>query len=159
MPNDVEYMQLALDEAYTSAVADEVPIGAVLVYKDAVLARSGNRTMRDNDPTAHAEILVLREAARTLGNHRLTGTVLYVTVEPCAMCAGAIVQSRIARLVYGAADPKAGACESLYRLVSDPRLNHRVPVTSEVLATECGEVLKEFFQERRAFRKLDEDST
>ena len=107
-----------------------------------------------NDPTAHAERLVLAWAGRSLGTWRLEDCVLYVTLEPCIMCAGAIVLSRIKRLVYGADDPKAGGCASLYRLVSDPRLNHRCQVTSGVMARECGEVLKEFFQERRAFRKV-----
>jgi len=107
MPDDLYYLQLALDDARASAAAGEVPIGAVLVHNDAVLVRSGNRTIRDNDPTAHAEIIVIREAARLLGNYRLAGTVLYVTLEPCAMCAGAIVQARVSRLVYAADDPKA----------------------------------------------------
>ena len=102
MPDDLYYLQLALDDARASAAAGEVPIGAVLVHNDAVLVRSGNRTIRDNDPTAHAEIIVIREAARLLGNYRLAGTVLYVTLEPCAMCAGAIVQARVSRLVYAA---------------------------------------------------------
>jgi tRNA(adenine34) deaminase len=149
MPDDLEYMQLALDEAYTSALADEVPIGAVLVYKDAVLARSGNRTMRDNDPTAHAEILVLREAARVLGNHRLSGTVLYVTLEPCAMCAGAIVQARVSRLVYGADDPKGGAFRSCFELLTSPKLNHQVEVTPGLLADDATALLQTFFASRR----------
>ena len=118
MPHDLHFLQLALDEARASAAAGEVPIGAVLVQNVAVLARSGNRTIRDNDPTAHAEIVVLREAARLLGNYRLSGTVLYVTLEPCAMCAGAIVQARVPRLVYAADDPKGGAFRSCFELLT-----------------------------------------
>ena len=134
MPDDLYYMQLALDEARASAAAGEVPIGAVLVHNDTVLARSGNRTIRDNDPTAHAEIIVIREAARLLGNYRLAGTVLYVTLEPCAMCAGAIVQARVPRLVYAADDPKGGAFRSCFELLTSPKLNHQVEVTSGILA-------------------------
>jgi tRNA(adenine34) deaminase len=133
----------------------EVPVGAVVVRAGRILAQSFNLRETLHDPTAHAERLALTWAGRSLGSWRLDGCVLYVTLEPCAMCAGAIVHSRIARLVYGATDPKAGACESLFQLVSDTRLNHRVPITAGVLAGECGDVLKEFFQERRLFRKLE----
>ena len=133
----------------------EVPVGAVVVRAGRILAQSFNLRETLHDPTAHAERLALTWAGRVLGSWRLDGCVLYVTLEPCAMCAGAIVHSRIARLVYGAIDPKAGACESLFQLVSDTRLNHRVPITAGVLAGECGDVLKEFFQERRLFRKLE----
>jgi tRNA(adenine34) deaminase len=127
----------------------------VVVRAGRILAQSFNLRETLQDPTAHAERLALTWAGRAVGSWRLEGCVLYVTLEPCAMCAGAIIHSRIARLVYGATDPKAGACESLFRLVSDTRLNHRVPITAGVLARECGDVLKEFFQQRRDFRKLE----
>lgn len=149
MPDDLQFMQLALEEALASAEAGEVPIGAVLVQNNVVLARSGNRTIRDNDPTAHAEMVVLREAARTLGNYRLAGTILYVTLEPCSMCAGAVVQARVPRLVYGADDPKGGAVRSCFEILSHPRLNHHVEVTSGVLAADCAAILQSFFAERR----------
>src|SRR5208282_4358774 len=134
MADDLHFLQLALDEARASAAGGEVPIGAVLVQDDAVLARSGNRTIRDNDPTAHAEIVVIREAARLLRNYRLSGTVLYVTIEPCAMCAGAIVQARVPRVVYGCDDPKGGAVRSCFEILTHPRLNHQVEVTSGMLS-------------------------
>jgi tRNA(adenine34) deaminase len=146
---DIAFMQEALKEARSAAAAEEVPIGAVLVHDGRVIARSGNRTMRDCDPTAHAEIIVLREAARVLGNYRLAGTTLYVTVEPCSMCAGAMIQARIPRLVYGADDPKGGAIRTCFQLLSDSRLNHRVEVTFGVLADECSATIQTFFAERR----------
>jgi tRNA(adenine34) deaminase len=147
--SDIAFMQEALAEARSAAAAGEVPIGAVLVHLGKILARSGNRTIRDCDPTAHAEINVLREAARALGNYRLADTTLYVTVEPCSMCAGAMVQARIRRLVYGADDPKGGAVRTCFQILSDPRLNHQVEVTSGVLASECAAVIQSFFAERR----------
>jgi tRNA(adenine34) deaminase len=149
MPDDVEFMQLALAEARASAVAGEVPIGAVMVREGAVLARSGNRTIRDNDPTAHAEIIVVREAARILGNYRLAGTTLYVTLEPCAMCAGAVVQARVARLVYAADDPKGGAFRSCFNILANAQLNHSVDVTPGVMAAESASLLQSFFAARR----------
>ncbi len=149
MPDDLHFLRLALDEARASGTAGEVPIGAVLVQNETVLARSGNRTIRDNDPTAHAEIVVLREGARLLGNYRLAGTVLYVTLEPCAMCAGAIVQARVPRLVYGADDPKGGAVRSCFELLASPKLNHQVEVTCGVLAGESAALLQSFFVSRR----------
>jgi tRNA(adenine34) deaminase len=155
---DEAMMARALELAREASRLGEVPVGAVVVCAGRVLAQAHNQRETLRDPTAHAERLALTWAGGVVGTWRLDHCVLYVTLEPCAMCAGAIVQSRLARLVYGATDPKAGACESLYRLVSDPRLNHRVPITAGVLADECGEVLKEFFQERRAFRKLDIES-
>jgi tRNA(adenine34) deaminase len=148
-------MSRALELAREARNMGEVPVGAVVVRAGRILAQSFNLRETLHDPTAHAERLALTWAGRSLGSWRLDGCVLYVTLEPCAMCAGAIVHSRIARLVYGATDPKAGACESLFQLVSDTRLNHRVPITAGVLAGECGDVLKEFFQERRLFRKLE----
>lgn len=147
MPDDLYYMQLALDEA--SAAVGEIPIGAVLVHNGAVLARSGNRTIRDNDPTAHAEMIVLREASRLLGNYRLAGTALYVTLEPCAMCAGAIVQARVPRLVYAADDPKGGAFRSCFELLTSPKLNHQVVVTPGILAEDSAALLQSFFTSRR----------
>jgi tRNA(adenine34) deaminase len=147
-------MAQALAMAHEARNLGEVPVGAVVVRRGRILAQAHNLRETLSDPTAHAERLALAWAGRSLGTWHLEDCVLYVTLEPCIMCAGAIVQSRIERLVYGAADPKAGACTSLYRLVSDARLNHRCPITAGVMATECGEVLKEFFQERRAFRKV-----
>lgn len=150
MPDsDISFMQEALKEAHAAAAADEVPIGAVLVHKDRIIACSGNRTLRDCDPTAHAEIIVLREAAHILGNYRLADTTLYVTVEPCSMCAGAMIQARIPRLVYGANDPKGGAVRTCFQLLSDSRLNHQVEVTTGVLAEECAAAIQSFFAERR----------
>src|SRR5215469_4616440 len=149
MPDDLQFMQLALDEARASGEAGEVPIGAVLVQNNAVLARGGNRTIRDNDPTAHAEIVVLREAARAIGNFRLNGAALYVTLEPCIMCAGAMIQARIARLIYGADDPKGGAARTCFQVLTDARLNHEVEFTPEVLAEASASLLREFFAARR----------
>jgi tRNA(adenine34) deaminase len=149
MTDDLECMQLALAEARASAQAGEVPIGAVILREGAVLARSGNRTIRDQDPTAHAEIVVLREAARILGNYRLSGTTLYVTLEPCAMCAGAIVQARVPRVVYGADDPKGGAFRSCFNILINAQLNHFVDVTPGLLGAESASLLQSFFTARR----------
>jgi tRNA(adenine34) deaminase len=149
MEDKVQFMQEALAESRVAAAAAEVPIGAVLVRDGKILARSGNRTIRDCDPTAHAEIIVLREAARLLGNYRLADTTLYVTIEPCSMCAGAIIQARVPRLVYGADDPKGGAVRSCFEILSHPRLNHQVEVTSGVLAADCAAIIQSFFAERR----------
>jgi len=142
-------MQEALKEARAAAAAGEIPIGAVLVQEGKIIARSGNRTIRDRDPTAHAEMIVLREGARVLGNYRLAGTTLYVTIEPCSMCAGAMIQARVPRLVYGADDPKGGAVRTCFQILSDERLNHQVEVTYGVLAEECAAVIQGFFAERR----------
>jgi tRNA(adenine34) deaminase len=149
MEADIQYMQGALAEARAAAEAGEVPIGAVLVHDGKILARAGNRTIRDGDPTAHAEIVVLREVARLLGNYRLADTTLYVTIEPCSMCAGAIIQARVPRLVYGADDPKGGAVRSCFQILSHPRLNHQVEITSGILAADCAAILQSFFAERR----------
>ena len=146
---DLTFMRSALEEARAAARRGEVPVGAVLAVNGEIVARAGNRTIRDCDPTAHAEIIVLREAAQTVRNHRLLDSTLYVTIEPCAMCAGAILQARIARLVYGADDPKAGAVRSCFTLLSDPRLNHRAEVESGVEAEASVALLREFFAERR----------
>jgi len=150
MEADIQFMQAAIDEARAAAAAGEVPIGAVMVHEGKIVARSGNRTIHDVDPTAHAEIVVLREAARVLGNYRLAGTTLYVTVEPCSMCAGAMIQARVARLVYGADDPKGGAVRSCFEVLTHPRLNHHVEITSGVLAGDCATILQLFFAERRS---------
>lgn len=142
-------MQAALEEARRAEADGEVPVGAVVVHEGRIIARGRNRTETLPDATAHAEILALRQAAAELGSWRLPGCSLYVTLEPCAMCAGALVLSRIDRLVYGADDPKAGMCGSLDNVVQDPRLNHRVEVERGVLAEECGELLRAFFRRRR----------
>jgi tRNA(adenine34) deaminase len=149
MEADTRFMQEALAEARAAAAASEVPIGAVLVHDGKLLVRSGNRTIRDCDPTAHAEIVVLREAARLLANYRLADTTLYVTIEPCSMCAGAIIQARVPRLVYGADDPKGGAVRSCFEMLTHPRLNHKVEVTGGVLAADCAAAIQSFFSERR----------
>ncbi len=147
--NDVEYMRLALEQARAAATAGEVPVGAVLVMGDRVMARAANRTIADCDPTAHAEMIALRAAARELGNYRLGGATLYVTIEPCSMCAGAMVQARIARLMYGCDDPKGGAVRSCFAVLDHPMLNHRVEVTSGVLAEECAAAIQAFFAAHR----------
>lgn len=143
--SDEGWMRAALAEARLAERRGEVPIGAVVIRGEQELARAHNRRERDKDPLAHAEILAIREAARAVGEWRLAGSVLYVTLEPCAMCAGALVNSRIERLVFGARDPKAGFCGSLGNLVQDARLNHGLAVTEGVLAEECGELLSSFF--------------
>jgi len=146
---DARWMAIALEEARNGGSQGEVPVGAVVVCGDALIARNHNRTRQLADPTAHAEILALREAAEKVGDWRLTDCTLYVTLEPCAMCAGAIVLGRIARLVFAAEDPKAGMCGSLENLVQDPRLNHRVPTSIGVMADESTALLRDFFKERR----------
>jgi len=142
-------MKSALDEAHAAGSRGEVPIGAIVVLNEKIVASAGNRTILDCDPTAHAEVIALREAARKIGNHRLLGTTLYATVEPCAMCAGAMIQARISRLVYGADDPKAGAVRSCFSILKHEKLNHRVDVTSGVLAEKSVELLRAFFEARR----------
>lgn len=144
------WMRLALREAARAGRAGEVPVGAVLVGADGVaIARGHNRPAAAHDPTAHAEVVTLRRAGRRLGNYRLPGTTLYVTVEPCAMCAGALVQARVARVVFGAPDPKGGAARTLYRILDDPRLNHRAEVIGGVLEAECRGMIQKFFRARR----------
>lgn len=142
-------MRAALDEARRGLEAGEVPVGAVVVLDGAIVARAHNAPIALADPTAHAEILALREAGRKTGNYRLPGATLYVTVEPCAMCCGAALHARVARVVYGAADPKAGAVESLHRLLDDARVNHRVAATGGVRAAEAAALLREFFETKR----------
>ncbi len=146
---DLEYLQMALDEAIAAGEAGEVPVGAVLVYDGKVLARSQNRVLRDSDPTAHAEVIALRAAGRSLGNYRLNGCSLFVTLEPCSMCAGALVHARVDRVVYATADPKAGAAGSVLTVINHPRLNHQMQLDSGLLAEESSELLKAFFRERR----------
>jgi tRNA(adenine34) deaminase len=146
---DLMMMRIALDEARAALSRGDVPIGAVVTKDDDVLARAANARERDQDPTAHAEVLALRSAAQRLSTWRLEGCTLYVTLEPCAMCAGALVLARVDRLVFGAKDDKAGFASSLGDLVRDPRLNHAVEVESGVLAEECGELVRSFFRERR----------
>jgi tRNA(adenine34) deaminase len=143
-------MRMALREAERAAREGEVPVGAILVSGGRVLARAHNRSIHLHDPSAHAEILALRRAAKKLGNYRMEGCVLYVTIEPCAMCAGAVVQARLQRLVFGAPDPKAGAGGSVLNVLEHPRLNHQPVVTPGVLAEECSAVLREFFRRKRA---------
>jgi len=142
-------MQMALEEAQKAGEEGEVPVGAVLVFEGQVIARGHNRPIGLSDPTGHAEILTLRAAAAATGNYRLPRSTLYVTLEPCVMCAGALVQGRVSRVVYGADDPKSGGVRSLYTILSDERLNHRVEVRSGVLLEECREALRRFFRERR----------
>ncbi|MCA9237378.1 MAG: tRNA adenosine(34) deaminase TadA [Planctomycetales bacterium] len=146
---DDRFMQMALAEARIAADEDETPVGAVIVHDGVVIAAAHNQREQLHDPTAHAEMIAITQAAEALGNWRLSGCTLYVTLEPCPMCAGAIVQARIPRVVYGADDPKAGAARSLYELLNDPRLNHRCDVTHGVLAEPCGEVLRQFFRAKR----------
>jgi tRNA(adenine34) deaminase len=147
--DDQQFMQAALDEARAAAERSEVPVGSVVVVGGRIIARAGNRTIADCDPTAHAEIVALRKAAAAVANYRLVDATLYVTIEPCAMCAGAMIQARIARLVYGADDPKSGAVSSCLSVLDHPQLNHRVDVTSRVLHNEAAALLKEFFSARR----------
>jgi tRNA(adenine34) deaminase len=149
MASDLEFMHLALAEARASAEAGEVPIGALLIHNGEVISKAGNRTIRDCDPTAHAEIIVLREAAQLLGNYRLPDTTLIVTLEPCAMCSGAIIQARVPRLIYAADDPKGGAFRSCFEILTSPKLNHRVEVIPGIRAEESAALLQAFFAGRR----------
>jgi tRNA(adenine34) deaminase len=146
---DELFMEEALREAHRALEAGEVPVGAVVVCGDKIVGRGSNRNLADSDPTAHAEIIALREAGAAIGNHRLEGCELFATIEPCAMCAGALVHARLKRLVYGADDPKAGAIISVMRVLNHPSLNHRMEVRSGVLAGRCAEVLQSFFRSRR----------
>lgn len=146
---DEEAMGLALEDGARAAALGDVPVGAVVLVAGQVVARAGNERQRRQDPTAHAEILALQAAATQLGSWRLSAATLVVTLEPCPMCAGALVAARLGRLVYGAADPKAGACGSLYNLCADPRLNHELPVTRGVLAAPAARMLEDFFRARR----------
>ena len=149
MPGDIDFMRSALEQAYRARAAGEVPVGAVLISGERVVADGANHPIASNDPTAHAEIEALRAGGQALGSYRLTDTTLYVTLEPCAMCAMAIVHARVRRLVFGAWDPRAGAAGSVTDIFALPGLNHRVDVFGGVLMEECGSLLREFFAERR----------
>ena len=159
MPTDHDFMKIALEEAQGAYCRGEVPVGAVLVREGNILARAHNSPIMRNDPSAHAEMLALRQAGEKFGNYRLTGAELYVTLEPCVMCAGAIVQARLSRVIFGARDPKCGAVISLYNILADERLNHQVEITEGILPEECGEIISRFFQQKRVtsppLRRLD----
>jgi tRNA(adenine34) deaminase len=147
------YMRMALAEAEAALAEDEVPVGAVIVHAERVIAAAHNQREQLRDPTAHAEMIAITQAAEALGSWRLEGCTMYVTLEPCPMCAGAVLQARVDALVYGAPDPKAGAVQTLYQLLADPRLNHRTQATGGVLLDECGAILTRFFQGRRRLGK------
>jgi len=146
---DQQFMKAAIEQAKIAEENGDVPIGAVIVYKNQIIAKACNQRQQLNDPTAHAEIIALTQAAAFVQNWRLNGCAMYVTLEPCPMCAGALVLARLDRLVYGCDDPKSGACGSIYNIVADERLNHRLQVTTGVLAEDCGAQLQSFFQQRR----------
>ena len=149
MTTDAHYMQLALELAQQAAAKSEVPVGAIIVKDGEIIGRGSNAPISTHDPTAHAEIIAMRQAAAHLGNYRLVDCALYVTLEPCAMCSGAVQHARLAKLVYGASDPKTGACGSVVDLMREPKLNHHTEVIGGVLAQECGETLSTFFKMRR----------
>lgn len=153
---DQDFMRAALDLARQAQERGEVPVGAVVVCDGKIIAGAANRNITDHDPSGHAEILALRQAGQVLGNHRLSACSLFVTIEPCAMCAGALVHARSERLVYGASDPKAGAVQSVMQVLNHPALNHRMEVTGGVLAEECSAVLQGFFRERRTVKEAKE---
>ena len=147
--DDAAWMQLALEQAVLAARAGEVPVGALVIKAGQIVGLGHNRTLLDNDPTAHAEIVALRQAAAKLGNYRLGGCEMFVTIEPCSMCAGALVHARLTRLVYGASDPKAGAVASVLQVLNHPSLNHKMEVKSGVLEGQCSELLQNFFRDKR----------
>ncbi len=149
MKTDLDYMQIALDLAHQAALMGEVPVGAIVVKDGLIIGRGSNSPIGLHDPTAHAEIMAMREAAAYLGNYRLVDCIMYVTLEPCAMCSGAMQHARIAKLVYGASDPKTGACGSVVNLMAEPKLNHHTEVLGGILALECGAGLSDFFRQRR----------
>ncbi len=157
MPADARkhehYMQLAIEQARQAKAAGDVPVGAVIVRDGQLVAAAHNQREQLRDPTAHAEMIAITQAAEAVGSWRLTGCTLYVTLEPCPMCAGAILQARLPQLIYGAADPKAGAVETLYRLLADPRMNHQTEVLAGLLGSECGKLLSDFFAEQRRLGK------
>jgi tRNA(Arg) A34 adenosine deaminase TadA len=154
MTDDLTYLRAAIAEAQAAEANGEVPVGAVVVHENKIIGRGQNRVLRDSDPTAHAEIVALREAGLVLKNYRLEDCILYATLEPCAMCAGAILHARITRLVYAAPDPKAGACGSVLAVMNHPQLNHKVEVASGLLADECSQMLTSFFLQRRGKKPL-----
>ncbi len=147
--DDAAWMELALEQARQAAASGEVPVGALVIRDGEIVGQGHNRNLLDNDPTAHAEIVALRQAAARLGNHRLGGCTVYATIEPCSMCAGALIHARVSRLVYGASDPKAGAAGSVLKVLNHPGLNHKMEVTSGVFADKCAELLQEFFRRKR----------
>ena len=147
--DDESWMEQALEQARLAAQAGEVPVGALVIKDGEIIGLGHNRNLLDHDPAAHAEIVALRQAAARLGNHRLTGCEMFVTIEPCAMCAGALVHARLARLVYGASDPKAGAAGSVLQVLNHPGLNHKIEIRSGVLAEKCSGILQKFFREKR----------
>ncbi len=149
-PSDEQWMEEALREAVSAQAAGEVPVGAIVVWEGHIVGRSGNRNLLDSDPTAHAEIVALRQAGKAVGNHRLVECEIFVTIEPCAMCSGAMVHARLKRLVYGADDPKAGAVHSVVSVLNHPGLNHRMDVKSGVLAGRSMELLQAFFRKKRS---------
>ncbi len=153
MTPDELWMEEALREAARAQAAGEVPVGAIVVCEGRIVGRGGNRNLLDNDPTAHAEIVALRQAGQAIGNHRLADCQMFVTIEPCTMCAGALVHARLQRLVYGAGDPKAGAVRSVLQVLNHPALNHRMEVTSGVLASRCMDLLQSFFREKRTTKE------
>lgn len=152
---DDDYMRIALDLAQQAAAAGEVPVGAIVVKNGEIIGRGSNAPINTHDPTAHAEIRAMRDAAQFLGNYRLVGCTLYVTLEPCAMCSGAIQHARIAKVIYGASDPKTGACGSVVNLMAEPKLNHHTEISGGILAAECGALLSSFFSARRKKVKAD----
>lgn len=151
--NDKEFMQIALSLAAEAGAKGEVPVGAIVVKDGAIVGRGSNAPISQHDPSAHAEIQAMRNAAKNLGNYRLVDCTLYVTLEPCAMCTGAIQHARIARLVFGASDPKTGACGSVINLMAEPKLNHHTEVTAGIMAEECGSLLSQFFASRRKLKQ------
>lgn len=155
---DNDFMQIALDLAQQAAAAGEVPVGAIVVKNGEIIGRGSNAPITTHDPTAHAEIRAMRDAAQYLGNYRLVGCTLYVTLEPCAMCTGAIQHARIAKLIYGASDPKTGACGGVVNLMAEPKLNHHTQISGGVLAVECGALLSSFFSARRKKAKTAQPS-
>jgi tRNA(adenine34) deaminase len=155
---DIAFMRLALDQAQNAWLLGEVPVGAVIVHAGKVIATGYNRPIGDSDPTAHAEIIALRQAASLLGNYRLPGCTLYVTLEPCAMCAMALLHARLDRVVFGARDPKTGAAGSVLNLFDEPRLNHHCSLCGEVEAEACGRLLQDFFRERRRQSRLEQNA-
>jgi len=156
--SDSAFMQIALDLAQQAAADGEVPVGAIVVKDGEIIGRGSNAPITTHDPTAHAEIRAMRDAAQHIGNYRLVGCTLYVTLEPCAMCSGAIQHARIAKLVYGASDPKTGACGSVVNLMAEPKLNHHTEISGGVLAVECGALLSSFFSARRKKAKTEQPS-
>ncbi|HEY3767681.1 MAG TPA: tRNA adenosine(34) deaminase TadA [Candidatus Angelobacter sp.] len=146
---DADWMELALEQAALAGQAGEVPVGALVIKDGEIIGRGHNRNLLNNDPTAHAEIIALREAAAHLGNHRLSGCMMITTIEPCSMCAGALIHARISRLVYGSADIKAGAVGSVLEVLNHPRLNHKMEVTGGILADRCAEIIQDFFRRKR----------